>query len=507
MISHAKLEANRRNAKKSTGPRSPEGKRRSALNAMKHGITARIPLLPDEDARAYNERMVDWNDTLKPANGVERLQVRRAVHCSWQLDRVQRAQAALLCARAHNEGDDKRNREQVEVTELALQLLWSSGGTQSGEEEREDRSSDEEAVAPVGPTDFDASRHPAILICRLESSKLGCMWLLEQWSELASILESSGSWLAPARFKAMRLSGTYPGDPLRVTGINPILRACKVLDPTAADLACVLSPPVRDDVAERSDEAVLAEEARARQELLAVVEEETERIEARLVEHEERAELDEMLSNHILAYDESPEAERLRRYELTCHRYAFQTIDQFRKRERERKTDRHASASRGIDRSQYNQVFSAIAGIHATRKVERPEPADRGGTDSAEIDAPVVARPMPGCEPAGKSATALRNEPTARLGDESVQTVSRIGVAPNETKVVADSGKRFVRNEPTAERLAGPHRGNSRAKFEAGSRRDRRARRAKERANGGRELEKSLGLGGGPGRNLLLPVL
>jgi hypothetical protein len=261
MISHAKLEANRRNAKKSTGPRSPEGKRRSALNAMKHAITARIPLLPDEDARAYNERMVFWNEALKPENGLERLQVRQAAHSSWQLDRVQRAQAARLCARAHNEGDDKRYREQVEVTELALQLLWSSGGTQSGEEQREDRSSDEEAAAPVGPTDLDPSKHPAIVVCRLESSKLGCMWLLEQWDELASLLESSGSWLAPARFKALRLSGTYPGDPLRITRSNPILRACRVLDPTAADLACVLSPPVRDDVAERSEEAVLTQEA------------------------------------------------------------------------------------------------------------------------------------------------------------------------------------------------------------------------------------------------------
>jgi hypothetical protein len=310
MISHAKLEANRRNAKKSTGPRSLEGKRRSALNAMKHGITARIPLLPDEDARAYNERMVYWNEDLKPGNGVERLQVRRAAHCSWQLDRVQGAQAALLCARAHNEGDDKRYREQVEVTELALQLFWNSGGTQSDDEQREDRSSDEEAAAPFGPTDFDASKHPAIVVCRLESSKLGCMWLLEQWNELASILESDGAWLAIARFKALRLLGTYHGDPLRVPRVNPILRACHVLDPTAADLACIFSSVVRDDMAGRSEEASLAREARARQELLAVAKEETERIEARLVEHEERAELEEMLSNHLLAFDESPEAER-----------------------------------------------------------------------------------------------------------------------------------------------------------------------------------------------------
>ena len=288
--------------------------------------------------------------------------------------------------------------------------------------------------------------------------------------------------------------------------MNPILRASKVLDPDAADLACVLSLPVGDNAAGKLEEPVLAREARARQELLAVVTEETERIEAKLVEHEERAELDEMLSSHLMAFDEGPEAERLRRYELTCHRFVFQTIAQFSKRDRERKTDRHAAPSRGIDRSQFNQAFSAIAGIGAPRNVKRPVPASGGGTDLAEVDSPVVARPMPVCEPTGKSETALRNEVTASVGDVSVQNISCVEVAPRETTVVADAGKRLVRNEPTTERLAGPHRGNGRAKFEAGSRRDRRARRAKERANGGRELEKSMGLRGEMSRNLLAPV-
>jgi len=40
-ISATKLEANRQNGKKSTGPRTPEGKQRSRLNALKHGILAR----------------------------------------------------------------------------------------------------------------------------------------------------------------------------------------------------------------------------------------------------------------------------------------------------------------------------------------------------------------------------------------------------------------------------------------------------------------------------------
>ena len=49
-ISAARLAANRENAKKSTGPRTPEGKYRSPLNATRHGILAQVIHLPEENS-------------------------------------------------------------------------------------------------------------------------------------------------------------------------------------------------------------------------------------------------------------------------------------------------------------------------------------------------------------------------------------------------------------------------------------------------------------------------
>jgi hypothetical protein len=55
MISEKQLEANRANAQKSTGPKTEAGKKRSALNAFRHGLTGHVVVLTEEDREAFNQ--------------------------------------------------------------------------------------------------------------------------------------------------------------------------------------------------------------------------------------------------------------------------------------------------------------------------------------------------------------------------------------------------------------------------------------------------------------------
>src|SRR5215213_4798456 len=48
-----KLAANRQNAKKPTGPRSPQGKQRASQNSLKHSLCSQSPLLPNECSATY----------------------------------------------------------------------------------------------------------------------------------------------------------------------------------------------------------------------------------------------------------------------------------------------------------------------------------------------------------------------------------------------------------------------------------------------------------------------
>jgi hypothetical protein len=78
MSSPAQYVANRLNAARSTGPASPKGKVRSSLNALRHGLTARVVVLPSEDLNAYQAFSKEIVDSLDAQTPIERQFARRS---------------------------------------------------------------------------------------------------------------------------------------------------------------------------------------------------------------------------------------------------------------------------------------------------------------------------------------------------------------------------------------------------------------------------------------------
>jgi hypothetical protein len=95
MASQKQIRANRENAKRSCGPRSPGGKAISSMNALKTGVFAKHLLLPDDDAKEFGRLRVEIHHEWQPVGPTETSLVERLVALLWRQRRLYRAESGL----------------------------------------------------------------------------------------------------------------------------------------------------------------------------------------------------------------------------------------------------------------------------------------------------------------------------------------------------------------------------------------------------------------------------
>jgi hypothetical protein len=96
MASEAQIEANRRNALLSTGPRTADGKSVSRGNALRHGLAAHQVVAYDERHADFAAFYDDMRAAFAPADAFEEGLVERIAVASWRLRRVWRAEATAI---------------------------------------------------------------------------------------------------------------------------------------------------------------------------------------------------------------------------------------------------------------------------------------------------------------------------------------------------------------------------------------------------------------------------
>ena len=88
MISDKQLEANRRNAQHSTGAKTEEGRNRSRMNALRHGLTGQVTTMTDDDRTAHNNLSKALIADLAPEGAMETQLAQRVATDSWRLNRA-----------------------------------------------------------------------------------------------------------------------------------------------------------------------------------------------------------------------------------------------------------------------------------------------------------------------------------------------------------------------------------------------------------------------------------
>ena len=319
MTSELKKRQNAINAQKSTGPRTDRGKRRSSVNARKHGIHVQRTRLIREESLEFEERFRKWSTSgnLDPESDVQEFLVFQLVGDSFEIERVRE----LRLERRKERIEKAEENELADVEETGEMLFFDPCGPAaiSGT-----RTHDWRKVRTSWTGKNPDPDRPAALVTKLESSQMGLFWLLDRWTELHERLEGGGFWSRADRLRACRLMGRQMLDALDDRCVADVLACSYVLRPIGKQFSEFESDMdeftkdayVKDLRARYKDLVGKDEPERARQTLIELVDEHLALIGEMLDEYEQQdPEERARRTIKMLALDLSPVGDNIRGYE------------------------------------------------------------------------------------------------------------------------------------------------------------------------------------------------
>ncbi len=320
MATASQIAASRANGARSVGPTSAEGLQISSTNALKHGLRSERVAEKVESSYALEERRRTWLAQCDAQTDMDEFLITSNVVLSFNLERVWRAAAACL-DREKEDADDKAIDR---ARELGSRLYFDPTGPTS-KYGIEPAVFDNAGTSTSGAT--DEAYQPAKLVSELESTTVGCRWLLHEWGLLRD-RAVNGVWYSPDRLKAVRLLGCQPVDAIDQRCVAMIFVASHGvlrLDPTGfEDLLSDMSPVALERFVLRiktrfRDLFFDWTEADYRQMLIDLVDENVEALQAKLEWHKKqngRCGGDRRADE--LGFDNSPRGASMRQYELRC---------------------------------------------------------------------------------------------------------------------------------------------------------------------------------------------
>ncbi len=188
MATKAQIKANRKNSKKSTGPKSPSGKAKTKLNGLKHGLRAQEVVLPTENLAEFQAFVDAWMADWNPPTMARAQLVEDAAVAAWRKKRCVRVEAARISKRIRLSHAKWDRDEQARVDALVEPL--------GDLEERLDDDDPGDAVA-------------ALLATRAGVARMAAMW-----DGLAGAAADPAGWndFEEHHLRLFTLQGRMPGD-------------------------------------------------------------------------------------------------------------------------------------------------------------------------------------------------------------------------------------------------------------------------------------------------------
>jgi hypothetical protein len=164
MTSFRQIEANRRNARKSTGPITEEGKQRSRCNAVRHGLTAETVIGALEDAEDYKAFEAAIITDYDAQSAVERELVLRLASLLWRLRRATTVETGLFAIQADYMREFKQSRQMQSKSQEIIYPRFGRPDSVDADPDRKSHGSTIGTQAP--PNSGPKSLDPAIDLAR-----------------------------------------------------------------------------------------------------------------------------------------------------------------------------------------------------------------------------------------------------------------------------------------------------------------------------------------------------
>ena len=122
-MTEAQLNARRQNAQHSTGPRTSEGRKRSSLNAVRHGLTGQIIVHTREDQEAFTKHCDGIREALAPVGALEIDLAQAIAEDRWRLNRARALENSIFALGQIDNCPEDSDNPDVDAA-LAQGLTW-----------------------------------------------------------------------------------------------------------------------------------------------------------------------------------------------------------------------------------------------------------------------------------------------------------------------------------------------------------------------------------------------
>ena len=264
------------------------------------------------------ESLNGWIKNVQPRDELERTFIRLIEHFVQEIDQVRRCRDAWRSKSVRQAPD----REEYEAHVLGHRLTLAIRPPWVGRDAWSSQWRKSHSGQANGAWD-----DPASLVKQLEATAAGCRWLLDRWKEIHACFQPGKNWIAEDSLTVIGLMGRRPLEALHDPEVAEVFLASHAFDRRGRrdfkELWRELGFGVAKDFLARLRTSARSANNRydaeqGWQAIIAIVERATERLKAKEHEHQQHADRPETLAATARAFDATPYAAKLNRWEQEC---------------------------------------------------------------------------------------------------------------------------------------------------------------------------------------------